>query len=457
MQTKKVNINIIPRKPFREFIQTTKRWLTLVVHRRGGKTVAAVQRLIICAMSHKRKGMKTAPLRYAYLAPTRDQAKDITWTYLKDFTAGIPGMVVNESELKITFPNKAQIRLYSGENYERMRGLYFDGVVSDEDDDIPHGAFTYVILPCLIDYQGWHCRMGTPKGKGSLYGAITDGANDPKHFTLLLKASESGLIDQDTLDAMRKKIGDDAYAQEMECDFNVARPGAIYGDLISQMRTSSPSRICDFPIDKAPVFTFWDLGISDSTSIWFAQFVGQEIRMIDWYENTGEPLSHYGEYVKNWSIENNHSVDLNYLPHDGNARQLATGKTLADSLREMGMRVEVVNRTPDIWLAIDKLREILPRMWFREAQCNKRWNDGTRSRMSGIECLEAYRVKPDEPGKVVARKPLHDDASHTSDAARTLSEAILQNKVSNRVYSEKEARNASPIIMGSRGRSKTRY
>ena len=455
MQNKKVSININPRAPFREFIQTKKRWLTLVVHRRGGKTVAAIQRILICAMTHKRKGMTTAPLRYAYIAPTVPQAKDIAWLYLKNFTAEIPGVIVNESELKLTLPNGAQIRLYSGENYERMRGVYFDGVVSDEDDDIPPNAFTYVILPCLIDYEGWHCRMGTPKGKGSLYGAITDGANDPKHFTLLLKASESGLIDQDTLDAMRKKIGNDAYQQEMECDFNVARPGSIYGDIMSDIRIKG--QMCEFPISKEPVYTFWDLGISDSTSIWFIQLIGQEIRVVDWYENGGEPLSHYGEYVRQWAVDNKHTVEKNFLPHDGNARQLATGHTLADSLRDMGMKVEVVSRMPDIWVAIDKLRELIPRMWFRKAQCDKRWNDGVMSRMSGIECLEAYRIKPAEPGKQVARKPLHDAASHTSDAMRTFAEAVLQHRISNRVYDEETAREASPVVMGSRGRSVTRY
>ena len=125
----KFNLNILPRRAFRAFLETQKRWCCLVVHRRGGKTYSSLQKLLKRALTHKRKG---PPTRYAYIAPTAVQAKDIAWAYLKDFTWQIPGCVPNEQELKLTFADGMTIRLYSGENYERMRGLYFDGVVVDE-------------------------------------------------------------------------------------------------------------------------------------------------------------------------------------------------------------------------------------------------------------------------------------------------------------------------------------
>ena len=132
-----VEIDILPRESFREFLTTPKRWLTLVCHRRAGKTVASVQKLVYCALTHKRQGMETAPLRYAYIAPTRTQAKTICWTYFKQACATIPDIVINESELCITFPNRAKIQLYSGEGFDAMRGLYFDGCIVDEADDVP--------------------------------------------------------------------------------------------------------------------------------------------------------------------------------------------------------------------------------------------------------------------------------------------------------------------------------
>jgi len=207
----KVNIDIIPREAFREFITSDKRWLTLVCHRRAGKTVAAVQRLIVCALTHKRKGMDTAPLRYAYLAPTQRQAKEICWTYFKDACAKIPDVKINESELRITFGNKASIKLLSGESFESMRGIYLDGCVSDEDDDIPVAAMKYVILPCLLDYNGWHCSMGTPKGKGTLYRNIQRAKDDPNRFGMVLRADESGIISDEDLAEIRAETGEEAY------------------------------------------------------------------------------------------------------------------------------------------------------------------------------------------------------------------------------------------------------
>jgi len=160
--TKPVKIEFRPRKAFRGFLETTKRWACLVLHRRAGKTFSALQVLLKRALTHQRKG---PPKRYAYIAPTRDQAKDIAWGYLKRFTAGIPGVIKNEAELTITFADQTSIRLYSGDNYERMRGLYFDGVVLDEPEDIDPLAWPSVIRPTLSDYQGWAVWIGTVKGK----------------------------------------------------------------------------------------------------------------------------------------------------------------------------------------------------------------------------------------------------------------------------------------------------
>lgn len=213
-------IVIRPRNAFREFIKTTKRWCCLVVHRRGGKTYSSLQKLLKRALEHKRKG---PPTRYAYIAPTQAQAKDIAWGYLKSFTAKIPGAVPNETELKITFADGMTIRLYSGENYERMRGLYFDGVVIDEPEDIDPIAWPSVIRPCLSDYKGWAIWIGTIKGKLGQWQRLQDAKKNPDWFAMLLKASESGIIPDDELQDLQNSMHPDIYAQEYECDPRVAR------------------------------------------------------------------------------------------------------------------------------------------------------------------------------------------------------------------------------------------
>lgn len=233
-------IEIRPRKQFRDFIETDKRWCCLVVHRRGGKTYSSLQKLLLRAVSHKRKG---PPKRYAYIAPTQAQAKDIAWGYLKSFTSRLPGIEINETDLKITFPDGMTIRLYSGDHYERMRGLYFDGVVIDEPEDIAPVAWPSVIRPCLSDYKGWAIWIGTIKGKLGQWQRYLDACRDPDWFALLLRASDSGIIPADELEDLKKGMHPDIYAQEYECDSRVSRcaftsPSLNFQDEISKAITS---------------------------------------------------------------------------------------------------------------------------------------------------------------------------------------------------------------------------
>lgn len=213
-------IEIRPRSAFRAFLESDKRWDCLVVHRRGGKTFASLQKLLKRALTHKRPG---PPCKYAYIAPTRDQAKDIAWGYLKRFTWQIPGVVVNESELKITFPGGASIRLYSGDSYERLRGTYLDGVIIDEPEDIAADAWPAVIRPCLADYTGWAIWIGTIKGKEGHWQRYLAAKESDNWFSMLLKASESGIIPAAELADIKSSTHPDIYAQEYECDTKVSR------------------------------------------------------------------------------------------------------------------------------------------------------------------------------------------------------------------------------------------
>lgn len=404
MATQKVQVTIKPRPQFRPFLESVKRWSVLVAHRRAGKTVAVVQKLVKCALTHQRPG---PPLRYAYIAPTRDQAKDIAWAYLKDYSSKIPGSVINESELKITFLNNAVIRLYSGENYERMRGLYFDGVVSDEDADIPSQAFDFVILPCLLDYNGWHCRIGTPKGKNVFYKAFKAAQADPDSYALMLKASESGILSPEALATMRAKLTPDSYAQEMECDFNIGRPGAIYARLVEAAHAQG--RVGPMPVADALVNTSWDLGAPSNTTVWYWQVVGREIRVIDCDIGIDD-----GTLVKRVGRMNakGYAYGKHFLPHDAKQTE-RDGKSFESALIAAGFpNVVCLPRTINIWNGINDLMGLFPCMAFRSPQCDR-----------GLEALEAYHTKEVEIGKIISREPVHDWSSHTADALRYMAEA----------------------------------
>jgi len=403
--TQKVQVTIKPRPQFREFLESSKRWSVLVAHRRAGKTVAVVQKLVKCALTHKRAG---PPLRYAYIAPTRDQAKDIAWAYLKDYASKIPGSVINESELKIVFLNKAVIRLYSGENYERMRGLYFDGVVSDEDADIPAQAFDFVILPCLLDYGGWHCRIGTPKGKNVFHKAFRNAQSDLDSYALMLKASESGILSPDALAVMKAKLSPDSYAQEMECDFNIGRPGAIYAKLIEA--AYAEGRVASFALADSLIHTSWDLGSPANTTVWYFQVVGREIRIID--VDIGLDFDTLTKRVAHMKAKG-YPFGTHILPHDAGQTD-RTGKTFQSEIQAAGLAgVRTLPRTPDIWVGINGLKGLMPSLAFRTPHCD-----------IGLAALEAYHTKEVEIGKIISNQPVHDWSSHTADSLRYMAEAF---------------------------------
>ena len=134
------------REQFLPLHKRDTRWFVGVAHRRAGKTVADINELIIGATRCRLQNP-----RFAYVAPQLNQAKDIAWTYLKEYTAFIPGVKTNESELWVELPGGARIRIYGADNPDRLRGIYLDGVVLDEFGDMDPTIWTQVIRPALSD------------------------------------------------------------------------------------------------------------------------------------------------------------------------------------------------------------------------------------------------------------------------------------------------------------------
>ena len=199
-------------------------------------------------------------------------------------------------------------------------------------------------------------------------------------------------------------MGEDRYEQEFECSFEAAIVGAYYA---MEMKTAmQEGRITTVPYDPSVgVVTAWDLGIGDSTSIWFAQYVGQEIRVIDYYENSGVGLDHY---AKELSSKNYHYMD-HILPHDVQVKELGTGKSRLETLHNLGIQEVTIAPKLGIEDGIQAARSMLNRCWFDEEKCNR-----------GIEALRQYRREFDEKNKTWRGRPLHDWTSHGADAWRYL-------------------------------------
>lgn len=401
METKRVIIDYLPRKAFEPYHESDKRYSLTIAHRRAGKTVARINKLI-----QKAASAKIDNPRFGYLAPYYIQAKDIAWNYLKHYSGPITalGGKINESELSVVFGhNSAQIRLYGAENAERLRGLYFDGIVGDEAQDIAPSALTQIIMPALADRKGWLDLSGTPKGWGNLLGESYKRAkDDPDWFVQLLKASETGLIDADELKRLRSMMPENEYLQEFECSFDAAITGAYYAKELQ--KAQDDGRLTRVPYDASlKVNTAWDLGVSDSTAIWFYQQVGREIRVIDFLESAGHGLDYYAKELD----KRGYLYGVHYAPHDIQVRELSSGKSRLEIAKGLGITFKVLP-ADSVQDGISAARLMISRMYFDEKKCS-----------IGIDALRQYREKRDEK-RGVNLGPLHDWSSHAADAFRYL-------------------------------------
>jgi phage terminase large subunit len=413
-----MEIEFVGRRQFGDYFKRGTRWSWIVAHRRSGKTVACIQDLIKRAVDCD----KPEP-RFAYIAPTYTQAKDVAFSYVKRLTAPLQP-VVSESELSVTLPgNGARIRLYGAENFDRLRGLYLDGAVLDEAGDMDPRAWPEVVRPALSDRRGWATFIGTPKGRNAFYAIGQRAKLDDAWTVLTLKASETGLLPQEELDDARKQLSREQYEQEYECSFDAAIKGAYYSRDITQAETEK--RITSVPYDRnADVFACWDLGIGDAMAIWVGQIVGTEWHWINHYENSGFGLDHYVDWIKGLPYQ----VHKQYLPHDAAARELQTGKSREQFLSDRGLNCEIVpqHKVED---RIEAVRSRLNRMWFDEQHTQR-----------GIECLRMYQSEFDEKHQTVKPRPLHNWASHSADAFGVGVMAVSDKQKSTRIKRKRDKR-----------------
>lgn len=212
-----VTLPYAPRQQFVAFHDRKERFAALVCHRRAGKTVASVNDLIrgaaLCKLPNP---------RFAYIAPFYKQAKDIAWSYMRQGVAPLLqyGATITESELRVDLPNGGRVKLYGADNPDSLRGIYLDGVVLDEPAQIDPTLWPEIIRPALADRLGWAVFVGTPKGRNAFYQVWRDAQKAPDWFTMLLRASETGLLLESELAAARSLMSEAQYRQEFECSFH---------------------------------------------------------------------------------------------------------------------------------------------------------------------------------------------------------------------------------------------
>jgi len=199
----------------------------------------------------------------------------------------------------------------------------------------------------------------------------------------------------------------DAYLNIWEGNCRVTLDGAIYARELRQ--AEEEERIRSVPCDAAkPVHTFFDLGWADNTSIWFAQTVGGELRLIDYYCNNQMPIQHYISVLQN----KGYTYGTDWLPNDARAKEQGSGRSIEEIMVAAGRNVRIV---PNLSISdgINAARTVFSRCLFDQQKCGE-----------GLQSLRHYRYDVDPETKQFSGRPLHDWSSHAADAFRYFAVAI---------------------------------
>ncbi|MFA7238984.1 MAG: PBSX family phage terminase large subunit [Sulfuricellaceae bacterium] len=274
-----------------------------------------------------------------------------------------------------------------------------------------------------ISYRSWEVLMPTIRTEGAEIWVSfnTKNPTDPTYEIFVKNQLPNSIVRKVSFkdnpffpEFLRKQM---EYTRERDPEkfshvwmgnFDTRRTGAVYGRQIAAMREDG--RITKVPYNPGhEVFTAWDLGYGDATSIWWLQWVGRELRWLECYENSGEMLGHYVEVVK--ARKYNYAQTPVYLPHDGGAGNIR-GDSVANQLRSMGLDNIVIPRETDITPGLELMRQTLAFSVMDADNCK-----------DGIHALENYGYEWDEDRNVFKPKPLHNWASHYADAARYAAQA----------------------------------
>lgn len=393
-----------PREAFIPFHNRRQRRALLVLHRRAGKTVAAVNDILI--------GGLECPLprpQFAYIAPTYVMAKRIAWDYAKDY--GRPllprGAKPNESELRIDIVSQsgtpARLFLAGADNPDSLRGIYLDGAVVDEKALIPPFVTSQILLPALSDRQGWLVEMGTPKGRNHFYDAYQKALLDPECFTMFLPASKSGILPAEELQILKANMEADEYEQEMECSFTATAKGMIlFKDIIAARNEGRvASSIRPLSLNLSNIIASMDIGFRDMAASWLWQLRPGGFRLVGYIEYSGLE-------ARDWiSMLHKKNVTTVYLPHDARARYFSAKHSTEEQFRKCGhFKVHIIPST-SVADRINAGRTILPFCDFCESEPGV---------MLGLSRLENWTFKYDPETQVFSRDPQHDINSHGSDA-----------------------------------------
>jgi phage terminase large subunit len=412
-----------------------KKRVLAVCHRRFGKDKTFFNKLLCKAAE--------VPANYAYYFPTATLGRKALWKNV-DVKNGMrvidhihPRLLrkpPNETNMMIELVNDSTIQILGTDNLDVVGGNFFGVVFSEYQQQNP--LAWDLTRPILAENGGFAWFNGTPRGENHLYDMLKLNRENPSWFTTVLTVNDTKSITVEDIEEERRSGMSDALVrQEFYCDFSAPNERAIYGRFM--VAALAEDRIGGFPIDgRSPVHTFWDLGGQRNTSVLYGQRGPfGTFRWIDADIGLNLTLTERVAHMR----AKGYNYGFHYLPHDANQTQRNGVTFLADATQAGMKNMRVVPVIPDVWQGIDYACKLMPSFEFRTPACEML-----------VKALKAYEEAPDTASGVTRNTPLHNWASHPSDALRTMAEADRLGMVpAYRVDQTPEQR--PKVLMGVRG------
>jgi len=387
---------------------------------------------------------------YWYMLPEYEQCRKAIWaavnphTGIKRIDEAFPVEIRKKTldhEMKIEFLNGSTWQLMGSDKFDALVGAPPIGLTFSE-YAISNPSSWGFLRPILLENGGWAIFNSTPRGKNHFKKLCGLAERKENWFYQKLTVDDTGIFSKEQLLSELEELQDEhgetygmaIWLQEYYCSFEAAIPGAIWGAQTTKVVLDN--RIGDYPyIQGSKVFTAWDIGRSDATSIWFYQMIGSQIRIIDFHEDNFKEIADYCDVLE----EKEYDYGLHWLPHDAKPLRLGMGgKTILQQFVEIGDKKNlgdfVIAPKVGIEDGIQAARATFPHCVFDKGVDK------------GFEHLKSYKRTYDEVKKVFSLTPVHDEHSHASDAFRGLSLTWRQSKASFPELSQAERFAAGNVV-----------
>ena len=349
---------------------------------------------------------------YYYVFPTFAQGKRVIWDgmdgdgfrFLNHFPRELWSGTPNSTEMKLKLKNGSVFQIVGSDNIDRIVGTNPIGVVFSEFALQDPRAWQF-IRPILAENGGWAIFNSTPRGRYNHFyaDAYRIAERSDNWFLSHLSAQDTGYPTEEEIERERRDgMSEELIQQEFYTSFTGGMQGAYY---VREMEAAeSEKRMLRNLYDpELPVDTWWDLGVGDSTVIIFVQTHFNEIRIVDYYESSGEGLQHYAKQV----AEKPYIYRDHIAPHDITVRELGTGKSRLEMARNLGIKFQAARKLP-VDDGIAAVRMMLPSCYFDKDKAAHL-----------IEALLSYRKEWNDKERMYRDRPHHDWSSHPADAFRT--------------------------------------